>query len=90
MLGEPSMSGVKKLKIQANWDNEAKVWVATSDDIPGLVTEAENIPELTDKLKRMIPELLELNGFPDGDESSSEIPFELTSIKEEVAHRKAS
>ena len=27
--------------VRAEWDEEAKVWVATSDDVPGLVTEAE-------------------------------------------------
>ena len=26
--------------IRADWDPEAAVWVVTSDDIPGLVTEA--------------------------------------------------
>ncbi|OQW89654.1 MAG: hypothetical protein BWK78_07450 [Thiotrichaceae bacterium IS1] len=29
------------LQINAIWDDEAKVWVATSEDILGLVTEAE-------------------------------------------------
>jgi len=24
--------------VRAEWDEEAKVWVATSDDVPGLVT----------------------------------------------------
>ena len=26
-------------KIQLVWDDEAKVWMATSDDIPGLILE---------------------------------------------------
>lgn len=27
--------------IKAFWDPEAEVWVATSDDVPGLATEAD-------------------------------------------------
>jgi len=45
--------------VQVDWDPEAGVWVATSDDVPGLVTEAETIEALTEKLRVMIPELLE-------------------------------
>lgn len=49
--------------VQAEWDPEASVWVATSDDVRGLVTEAETIEGLTDKLRTMIPDLLEANGI---------------------------
>ena len=28
----------KALFIRAEWDEEASVWVATSDDVPGLAT----------------------------------------------------
>jgi predicted RNase H-like HicB family nuclease len=52
---------------------EAQVWVATSDDVPGLVTEADTLEQLTRKLELMVPELLELNGSP----MTDEIPFEL-------------
>lgn len=45
----------------AFWDDEARVWVAESDAIPGLVTEAETLEQLATKLERLIPELLELN-----------------------------
>ncbi len=48
--------------VRAEWDAEAGVWVATSDDVPGLVTEAETIEALDAKLKTMVPELLEANG----------------------------
>lgn len=47
--------------VRAEWDPEARVWVATSDDVPGLVTEAETPDELERKLGVMIRELLELN-----------------------------
>jgi predicted RNase H-like HicB family nuclease len=64
-----------KLKILATWDDEAQVWVAESDDVPGLVAEAESIPALLAKLKVLVPEMLEENGLPN--ESNGEIPFEL-------------
>jgi hypothetical protein len=37
-------------KVEAFWDSEALVWVATSEDVPGLVTEAETIEALTECL----------------------------------------
>jgi predicted RNase H-like HicB family nuclease len=64
-----------KLKILTTWDDEAQVWVAESDDVPGLVAEAESIPALLAKLKVMVPEMLEENGLLD--ERYGEIPFEL-------------
>ena len=45
--------------VQADWDPEADVWVATSDDVPGLATEAETIEALMQKLRVIVPELLE-------------------------------
>ena len=48
--------------VRADWDEEAQVWVATSEDIPGLATEASTIEALMTKLEVMVPELLELNG----------------------------
>ncbi|MBB4305442.1 hypothetical protein GGD81_004519 [Rhodobium orientis] len=44
--------------IEAIWDGEAKVWVATSENLPGLVAEAETIEKLEDTLSRMIADLL--------------------------------
>ncbi len=49
------------VKVDAFWDHEAKVWVATSEDVPGLVTEASTEDVLVEKLKVMIPDLIELN-----------------------------
>ncbi|MCC5622486.1 DUF1902 domain-containing protein [Nostoc sp. CHAB 5715] len=55
----------KAIKVDAFWDSEAEVWVATSEDLPGLVTEAASNEALVEKLKVIIPELLELNNcFP--------------------------
>lgn len=81
------MAGLRhaQVTVYAKWDDEAKVWVATSEDVPGLATEAGSLDELVPKLKAMIPELLDLNGHSDGDD----IPFKLVSELEEVAHRQA-
>ena len=51
----------KVLHVQADWDPEAEVWVATSDDVPGLATEAGTMEILTEKLRTLVPELLEAN-----------------------------
>ncbi|MEH2408612.1 DUF1902 domain-containing protein [Nostoc sp.] len=48
-------------KVEAFWDSDTEVWVATSDDVPGLVTEASMIEVLTQKLREIIPELIILN-----------------------------
>jgi len=47
--------------VDAIYDSVAGVWVATSDDVPGLVTEAETVDLLADKLRVVVPELLEAN-----------------------------
>lgn len=52
----------EQIEITAFWDDEAGVWVAESEDIPGLVTEAETMEILMEKLRVLVPELLELAG----------------------------
>ena len=52
----------KVYDVKADWDDEAKVWCATSDEVPGLATEAGTLDGLVEKLRVMVPELLELNG----------------------------
>lgn len=49
-------------EIRAQWHSEAGVWVAESEDVPGLVAEADSPNALVEKLRTLIPELLELNG----------------------------
>ncbi len=70
------MSGDKPLVVNAVWDDEAKVWVASSEDVRGLATEAVTMNELVKKLNIMVPELLAVNGYPDADE----IPIQLLSV----------
>ena len=64
------------IRIKAVWDPEAEVWVAESEDVPGLVTEAASVEALTQKLRVLIPELLEANGItPVTDDH--ELPFDV-------------
>lgn len=69
--------------IRAEWDEAANVWVATSDDVPGLTTEADTIEALSLKLELMVPELLEANGCLPG---HYDVPFEILARKFTVAH----
>ena len=71
----------KPYYVHAIWDDEARVWVASSDDVPGLATEAETTEALIAKLKTLIPELLELNGIS----PTHPIPFELLTRRFELA-----
>ena len=48
-------------KVNLIWDNEANVWIATSDDIKGLVLESNSYDALIEKVKVAIYELMELN-----------------------------
>jgi len=49
--------------VRAEWDDDAKVCVASSTDIGGLATEAATLEELRDKVLTMVGELAELNGL---------------------------
>jgi len=70
---EMLMKTKKPFFIRAEWDEEARVWVATSEDVPGLATEAETVENLIEKLRGMIPELLEANGISPNQEVSFEV-----------------
>ena len=57
----------QEFTVTATWDSEVAVWVAESDDVPGLITESESLEALIAKLRTLIPELLEANGAPAAD-----------------------
>ena len=52
----------RSLTIDARFDPEAGVWLATSADLPGLVVEADTWPAMIDEVRLVIPDLLELAG----------------------------
>lgn len=51
-------------KIKFTWDKEAGVWIATSDDVPGLVLEDESVDTLIKETQLAVPTLLALNNKP--------------------------
>ncbi len=50
-----------KYVVTAEWDDEAEVWVASSEDVPGLVTEAATLDALYARVVAVVPELLDDN-----------------------------
>jgi predicted RNase H-like HicB family nuclease len=55
----------RPIVVHADWDPEAAVWVATTADLRGLVTEADSIEALRAKLPGMVLDLLEESGDAD-------------------------
>ena len=49
-------------RIKIVWDEEAAVWIATSQDVPGLVLESGSFDALLERVRFAVPELIELNG----------------------------
>lgn len=70
------------LRVDVIWDPEARVWVATSEDVPGLATEAETMEAMTEKLRILIPELLEANQVLPVPPST--VALEITSHRQEL------
>lgn len=48
--------------VRAQWDREAMVWCASSEDIPGLVCEADTLEQLIESVREVAPDLLVANG----------------------------
>jgi transposase len=55
----------RPIVVHADWDPDARVWVATTRDLRGLVTEADTIEALRAKLPGMIHDLLDEYGITD-------------------------
>lgn len=50
------------LQVEAFWDSESEMWVASSPDVEGLTTEAADLASLARKLAVIIPDLLDASG----------------------------
>ena len=48
--------------IRMTWDEEAQVWIATSEEIPGLVLESGSYDALIERVRQAAPEIIALNG----------------------------
>ena len=73
--------------VRCTWDPDAEIWIAESDDVPGLATGVDTLDALVDKLKMVIPELLEANDLLSSD--SEDIPFVVVGERQERAPRAA-
>jgi Domain of unknown function (DUF1902) len=54
---------MNSILVKAEWDADALVWTATSEDVPGLVAESPSMEKLRPKVLAMIEELIVLNGL---------------------------
>jgi len=74
---------VTPYRVIVEWDQDARVWVTASEDVPGLATGADTFEELIEELKIVIPELLVENGvLPAGTVS---VPFAIKAERSEFA-----
>lgn len=64
------------IKFEVRRDEEAGVWYAVATDDCGIVTEAETIEALHERLKQLVPDFLELD---------CECPIELEMCSDELA-----
>ena len=51
-------------QVKIEYDNEAGVWIATSDNVIGLILESEFLDKLIEKVVNAVPELVEFNNLP--------------------------
>jgi hypothetical protein len=55
-------------EIHIDWDDEAKVWYVDDSNVPGLVGEAATLEAMMALLRVRVPEMLEENSCPSGDD----------------------
>lgn len=54
-----------EFKIEAQWDSDAEVWVATSQTVPGLVVQGRTHDEIVEKVRLVLPALIEIGVEPE-------------------------
>jgi len=62
-MKQTKMTDTKNYTIKLQWDEEAAIWIATSEDVPGLVLESDSLDTLAERVRTAVPELIELNGI---------------------------
>jgi Domain of unknown function (DUF1902) len=71
-------------EVHAEWDEFARVWIATSVDVPGLCCEAAEFEELVATVLAIVPELLVSNAVLSSGEAA-EIPVRVVAERQEIA-----
>ena len=70
----------RPIVVRADWDAEAGVWVATSIDLPALVTESDTLEALRAKIRVMVAELFEIEGI-----AAESVPIDIVAyVRDEV------
>jgi hypothetical protein len=57
----------RSINVTARWDNDARVWLATSEDVAGLVVEADTWAGMIEEVRLVLPDLLEVSGRANND-----------------------
>jgi hypothetical protein len=82
-IGKQTMTK-RVFEVRAEWDELARVWIATSADVPGLCCEAPEFDELLAIVLGIVPELLVSNGVL-SHADASEIPVKVLAERREIA-----
>lgn len=75
---DPRRTHMALIIAKAEWDDEAKVWVAHVPEIPGINTEAESLPELARRLPPLIEDFLDAEADIEGMAPGSSPPTVFT------------
>jgi hypothetical protein len=51
-----------KFTVDIKWDDEGNEWVATSDDVQGLVLNCGSVDVLIERVRFAIPDLIDVQG----------------------------
>ncbi|MDR3335253.1 MAG: DUF1902 domain-containing protein [Treponema sp.] len=51
---------MRKYHVSLRWDDEASVWYATSEDVPGLALDCGSFDALIERVKFAVPDLLDV------------------------------
>jgi hypothetical protein len=54
---------MKEYSVELYWDEESSTWVATSDDIPGLILGSDSVDALMERVRLAAPEIMDLNNI---------------------------
>jgi hypothetical protein len=76
---------VHVIRIEVQFDDEARVWFVNESTLPGLSAEADSLDQLKAKLPGMIADLIECNGLQVDDD----VPIELIARETTSAKRLA-
>lgn len=74
--------------VRCEWDADAGCWFAWSEDVPGLAAGADTLEALVERLRVVVPELLEANGLLSPDEAG-DFPLSIHAERHERVRRAA-